>query len=170
MKLGRIVLVVPLVLMIAAGPAAAQHIVRMPASGQKPTFTFTKEAGPGAPIPRLDLSPMFEVADQDVEGALRPAALADEAGMSGWVVGGLAAVGLGALILTQVDPADATSREPAIKEGHDQMFAVGAGFVIVGLGLTMVGVVKGLDQSPHAWIGKTRGGVAGGVRIPIGRR
>lgn len=48
--------------------------------------------------------------------------------------------------------------------------AMGGTFLAVGSGFLLVGAVKGLDHGPQPYVGKTRGGAAAGVRIPIGLR
>lgn len=162
MALMRSALTVALALLIAAPPATAQHIVRMPASGQGPAFSFTKEVTPPTPIRRLDLSPIVEPEqDPDPTGLLGLAAEDDAQGASKWWVGGLVLAGIGGAIA--FNEAEKDEADPTMQ--NTSLILMGS-----GLGLMLIGAILHLDHGPQFWAGKTRGGIAGGVRIPIGRR
>lgn len=161
MKSLRTVLAGGLALLLAAPPATAQQVLKVRESAQKPAFSFTKDITPPAPIPRLDLSSMLDVQDPDPTGLLGLAAEDDAAGASKWWVGGLVVAGIGGAIAFN----EAEKEEPDPTMQNASLVLMGS-----GLALMLIGTIIHLDHGPQPWIGKTRGGVAGGVRIPIGRR
>jgi len=165
MKTARMTVITALTVLLAVPHATAQSLLTVPARGQKPAFRFTREVPKAAPLPRLDLSPMFEARqDPDPTGLLGLAEDEDAAGASRWIVGGLTFAGIGGAIVyyaMENDDGDGTM---------DDMYPIGGAFIAVGLGLLVVGTVISLDRGPQLWAGKTPGGVAGGVRIPLGRR
>ena len=166
MKTARTALIAGLILAVAAPHAAAQQVLQMPATGHKPAFSFTKALVPAAPLPRLDLRPMFEVPPQDPDplGLLPVAEEAEASGASKWVVGGLVFAAIGGGIVY-----DALEKETETGESYEEQANVGLGFLAVGGALLLVGTVISLDRGPQVWAGKTRGGVAGGIRIQFGR-
>jgi hypothetical protein len=167
MKSMRTVLIGTLALLTAAPPATAQHILRMPASGHKPGVTFAKDLTPAAPIPRLDLSPIFAALPQDPDptGLIGKAGEAAEEGVNKWYVAALATVGIGGAMIYYGRELD---EEYGSDSDGEAIMLSGGAVALIGAVMWIIGDITA-DRG-QIWLGKTRGGIAGGVRIPIGRR
>jgi len=159
----RTVLAGAVALLLAAPPASAQQLLQTRGSAQKPAFTFSKDVTSAAPAPRLDLSPMMEAAGQDPDptGMIALAQDAAGSGASSWIWGGLLFAGLGGAILYQQMEAE---------EQDDDLVTIGGTMLGGGVVAMLVGTILNADRGPQPYVGKTRGGVAAGVRIPLGRR
>ena len=162
MKSMRTVLTGALALLMAAPAATAQHVLQMPAAGQRRAFSFTKDVTPAAPIPKLDLSPILANAGQtpDPTGAFAAAEQAEAEGASPWFWGGLVAVGIGGTVLYEQQERD---------EYDEDLTNLSLGLIIGGAFMMLFSPILP-DRAPQPFVGMTRGGVAGGIRLPLGHR